>query len=215
MAAMRRVVERAPDLGIRCLTLYAFSSGNWRRPVNEVNSIFKLMRAYLRIETQRLRERGVRLQVIGRRDRIPAPLRREIDKAEFATSGGLCLHLRIAVDYSSRDAITRAAAVASYLWSKKLPASPELLRGMVTQTLTGDSCEVDLLIRTGGEKRLSDFLLWECAYAELLFTNRLGPDFDANDLDAVLHEFRCRERRFGSLPAATSLSAESLMDGLR
>jgi len=214
IAAFGRVVERAPDLGIRCLTLYAFSSDNWSRPAHEVKSIFRLMRAYLRIETERLRQRGVRLQVIGRRDRLPSPPRQEVEKAELETGRGVCLHLRIAVDYSSRDAITSAAARATSSLSGKLPVSPDLLRGMMTQTLTEDSGEVDLLIRTGGEKRLSDFLLWESAYAELLFTNRMWPDFDANDLDVALNEFRCRERRFGSLPAATSRSATSEMDGV-
>lgn len=135
IAAMRRVVKRAPDLSIRCLTLYAFSSDNWTRPADEVQSIFGLMRAFLRIETQRLRQRGARLPVVGWRDRIPAPLRREIEKAEFETAGGIYLRLRIAVDYSPRDAITRAAAAAIHSLQEKLPVSPELLRGTVTDTL--------------------------------------------------------------------------------
>src|SRR6202046_1467556 len=112
VAAVRRVVEHAPDVGIRHLTLYAFSSDNWRRPNLEVQSIFWLMRAFLRLETERLRQRGVRLQVIGRRDRLAKSVLREIDKAECATAAGRGLHLRVAIDYSSRDAITRAAAGA-------------------------------------------------------------------------------------------------------
>ena len=110
VAAARRIVEHAPDAGIRQLTLYAFSSDNWRRPVDEVKSIFWLLRASLRLETERLRQRGARLEAIGRRDRLPSLLLREIDRAERVTAAGRRLHLRVAIDYSSRDAIARAAA---------------------------------------------------------------------------------------------------------
>src|SRR3984893_4949724 len=213
VAAVRRTAEHAPDLGIGRLALYAFSSDNWSRPAAEVESIFWLMRAYLRLETKRLRQRGARLEVIGRRDRLPKLLLREIERAECATAEGRCLHLRVAVDYSSRDAITRAAAGVSTALHEDPPASADLLRGMLMQALTADSGEVDLLIRTGGEKRLSDFLLWESAYAELVFTDRMWPDFDATDLDAALGEFRRRERRFGGVPAAPPPSAASSMGG--
>ncbi len=209
VAAVRRLVEHAPDLGIGRLTLYAFSSDNWRRPASEVQSIFWLMRAYLRLETQRLRQRGARLHVIGRRDRLPKLLLKEIEQAESATAEGRRLHLRIAVDYSSRDAITRAAASVTAVCFEDPPPSIDLVRGMLMQGLTADSGEVDLLIRTGGEKRLSDFLLWESAYAELLFTDCMWPDFDATDLDAALGEFRRRERRFGGVPAAPPPSTAS------
>jgi undecaprenyl diphosphate synthase len=215
VAAVRRIVERAPDLGISRLTLYAFSSENWRRPASEVQSIFWLLRAYLRLENQRLRNTGVRLEVIGRRDRLPELLLREIVHTEFATAEGRRLHLRVAVDYSSRDAITRAAAGVATDLQHDRPPSAEVLGRMLAQALTAESGEVDLLIRTGGEKRLSDFLLWESAYAELLFTDRMWPDFDATDLDAALGEFRRRERRFGGIPAAVSHSADSLTDGGR
>ena len=215
VAAVRRVVERAPDLGINRLTLYAFSSDNWSRPAHEVRSIFWLMRSYLRLEKERLKRADVRLEVIGRRDRLPELLLREIIQTEFATAEGRRLHLRVAVDYSSRDAITRAAAGVSTALSEDPPPSVDLLRGMLMQALTADSGEVDLLIRTGGEKRLSDFLLWESAYAELLFTNRKWPDFDASDLDAALGEFRRRQRRFGGIPAAASPSLGSSMGGER
>jgi undecaprenyl diphosphate synthase len=190
VATVRRVVERAVDVGVQRLTLYAFSSDNWRRPAAEVQSIFWLLRAFLRLDTERLRRRGVRLQVIGRRDRLSDVVLREIEKAEAATRNGEGLHLRVAIDYSSRDAITRAAA-------QLLGAGSISLEGL-TQAL---GAEVDLLIRTGGETRLSDFLLWECAYAELLFTEQMWPDFDAGDLDAALTQFRKRERRFGGVPA--------------
>ena len=205
VAAVRRVVERAPDLDIRWLTLYAFSSDNWNRPADEVESLFWLLRAYLRMETERLRQNSVRLEIIGRRDRLDSLLLREISRAEEATIEGQRLHLRIAVDYSSRDAITRAAVGMVVTLSPDRPTSSDLLRPMLAQALTAESGEVDLLIRTGGEKRLSDFLLWESAYAELLFTDRTWPDFDSTDLDAALAEFKRRERRFGSVPVAPPL----------
>jgi undecaprenyl diphosphate synthase len=209
VAAVRRVVEHAPALGIRWLTLYAFSSDNWRRPADEVESIFWLMRAYLRLETERLRQHGARLEIIGRRDRLPNLLLREIGQAEHATAEGSRLHLRIAIDYSSRDTITRAVARAANALPPDQPPSADVLGRMLAQALTAESGEVDLLIRTGGEKRLSDFLLWESAYAELLFTDRMWPDFDATDLDAALAEFNRRERRFGGVPVATAHSVES------
>jgi undecaprenyl diphosphate synthase len=192
-------VERALDLGVRCLTLYAFSSDNWRRPAPEVQSIFWLLRAFLRLETKRLRERGARLEIIGRRDRLADSVLREIGKAERATSAGDRIHVRVAIDYSSRDAITRAAAsVAAAIKNERVP-SPDLLGPMMMESMNAESADVDLLIRTGGEKRLSDFLLWECAYAELLFTDRMWPDFGEADLESALEEFRRRERRFGGV----------------
>jgi undecaprenyl diphosphate synthase len=199
VVAVRRVVERALDVGIRCLTLYAFSSDNWRRPAPEVQSIFWLLRAFLRLETERLRQRGVRLQIIGRRDRLANSVLREIDCAEFATVTGHRLHLRVAIDYSSRDAITRAAASATAAQPNEQVLSPELLATMMMQTMNTQSTDVDLLIRTGGEKRLSDFLLWESAYAELYFTDCMWPDFGEADLDAALGEFSRRQRRFGGV----------------
>ena len=156
VAAARRVVEHAPDLGIGRLTLYAFSSDNWRRPADEVKSIFWLLRAFLRLETDRLRERGVRLEVIGRRDRLPAPLLRAIDQAERATAEGSRLNLRVAIDYSSRDAISRAAASLTTVLRLNHQKSADHIQHMLAQALTAESGEVDLLIRTGGEQRLSD-----------------------------------------------------------
>ena len=207
IAAMRRVVERAPDAGIGCLTLYAFSSDNWKRPAAEVEFIFRLLRIFLRIETARLRANGVRLEVIGRRDRLPQAALEAIAKAERATAGGERLHLRVAIDYSSREAITRAAASAISTLGPDQVSSFDWLGPSLGRALTAESGEVDLLIRTGGEKRLSDFLLWECAYAELVFLKRMWPDFDAADLDAALDEFTHRERRFGGVPAAVQESS--------
>lgn len=192
VAAARRVVERAPDIGIRRLTLYAFSSDNWRRPPAEVQRIFWLLRAFLRLETARLREQGVRLQAIGRRDRLPEPVLCAIENAERATAHCRRLDLRVAIDYSAREAIAQAAARGAQ--------SSENTGDAIAAALSAEGGDVDLLIRTGGEKRLSDFLLWEAAYAELYFTDRMWPDFAAVDLDAAIREFRHRERRFGAVP---------------
>ena len=215
VTTVRDVIEHAPELGIRRLTLYAFSSDNWNRPAPEVQSIFWLMRAYLRLETDRLRQRGARLQAIGRRDRIPAALLREIEKAEFATAGGQLLQVRVAVDYSSREAITRAASTVKETVSGPVAESPDFFRGVLTKALTADSGNVDLLIRTGGEKRLSDFLLWESAYAELYFTERMWPDFGAVDLEAAVGEFGRRQRRFGGLMESDSQTGVSAGEGAR
>jgi undecaprenyl diphosphate synthase len=210
VAALRRAVERADELGISRLTVYAFSSDNWRRPPAEVQAIFWLLRAFLRLEAERLRQRGARLQIVGRRDRLATKVLREIDRAEWVTAAGRGLQLRVAIDYSSRDAITRAAAEAAAALSAGGPPSPDLLGPMLMQALTSQCTDVDLLIRTGGEKRLSDFLLWECAYAELLFSDRMWPDFDAGDFDAALEEFNHRERRFGGVPAPVAVTGASL-----
>lgn len=179
--AVRRVVEAAArHPAIAALTLYAFSADNWRRPADEVAALMRLFERHLRLESPRCAANGVRLRVVGRRDRLDARLRAAIDTAEMATRGGTHLHLRIAVDYSAREAITAR---------RLLP-------------------DVDLLIRTGGERRLSDFLLWESAYAELVFLDQLWPEFTAADLAAALREFHGRERRFGGVP-------EQLPDGPR
>jgi undecaprenyl diphosphate synthase len=197
--SVRRVVEAAPGLGIRTLTLYAFSSDNWKRPASEINTLMNMFQSYLQKETPRCVEHGIRVSVIGRRDRLPLALCAAIDAAENATAGGENLHVRVAVDYSSREAILDAVRRARSLAC--------VTREEFTQLLVGDVksspqiAEVDLLIRTGGEQRLSDFLLWECAYAELYFTPVLWPDFTAADLEEAVAEYYRRERRFGGLPA--------------
>jgi undecaprenyl diphosphate synthase len=193
--AIRRIVEAAPKQGIGTLTLYAFSTDNWRRPKAEVAALMTLLRFYLANEVQALVKNGVRLSVIGRRDRLPDGIATAIARAEDSTSQGTTLHLRIAVDYSARDAILNAAAKAAALTS--------LTREAFSQLVTGEAGlrDVDLIIRTSGEKRLSDFLLWEGAYAELHFTERMWPEFDAADLAAALAAFHGRERRFGGLQA--------------
>ena len=209
--AAERVIEAAPALGIRTLTLYAFSSDNWRRPLPEVAGLLGLFRAYLRTETERGVNNGVALNVIGRRDRLPPSLLEAITRAESATAGGNRLELRIAVDYSARRAILQAAARfesdrCSECWEDRFA---ELL----AQVDHGRQPvrPVDVFLRTGGEQRLSDFLLWESAYAELFFRRELWPDFRPGDLAEVLSEFRLRERRFGAVgmdggsPARVSL----------
>lgn len=141
--------------------------------------------------------------MIGRRDRLAGAVLKEIDRAESRTATGSCLHLYVAIDYSSRDAISRAAVEVTAALPNEGSFSPDLFRPLLMQALGAESGEVDLLIRTGGEKRLSDFLLWESAYAELLFIDRMWPEFDETDLAAALDEFKRRERRFGAVPTAT------------
>lgn len=208
VGAVRRTIEHAPELGIATLTLYAFSSDNWSRPSHEVQSIFSLLRAYLRLECSRLLQRGVRLEVIGRRDRLPRGVLKEIERTELATSHGSHLNVRVAVDYSSRATIAQVIAEASSTSRSASPSTEDSVRRTLTRSFLAAGGDVDLLIRTGGEKRLSDFLLWESAYAELYFTDRMWPDFNEGDLDAALEEYRRRERRFGAIPAsaATQLS---------
>ncbi len=200
--AVRRVVAAAPGFGISALTIYVFSADNWERPVGEVRSLLGLLHDFLLHETPRYIEAGVKLRVIGRDDRLTPELRAAISAAERATAQGRRLTLRLAVDYSARDAILRAACrmISSREISRK---EFSRLLGVVTHAAE-PAAEVDLLIRTGGEQRLSDFLLWESAYAELLFTPRLWPDFDAGDLAAALREFGTRERRFGRIPEAVA-----------
>lgn len=201
---MRRVVEAAPGLGIATLTLYAFSSDNWRRPPSEVANLMGLLERFLHEQRSRCAAEGVRLEVVGRRDRLRPSLRKAISATERATAGGSVLRLRIAVDYASRDVLVRAAAGAPEDLSRE-----EFARRIASAMFPGSTGEpapdVDLLIRTGGEQRLSDFLLWECAYAELSFSSRLWPDFGREDLEAAVADFKRRERRFGALPTARAV----------
>src|SRR6516165_3035652 len=202
--AIRRIVEAAPDQGIGTLTLYAFSTDNWRRPRAEVAALMGLLRFYLANEVQSLIKNGVRLRVIGRRDRLPDGIADAIARAEAATAAGQVLNLRIAVDYSGRDAILNAAA--------KLAGIDAPTRELFSDLVTGERGlrDADLIIRTSGEKRLSDFLLWEGAYAELHFTERMWPEFDGADLAEALTSFHRRERRFGGLQALPLEPAPSL-----
>ena len=202
--AIRRVVEAAPDQVVGTLTLYAFSSDNWRRPRAEVTALMGLLRFYLANEIEALVRNGVRLTVIGRRDRLPDGMANAIARAEAATGNGDALHLRIAIDYSARDAILNAAARAAGI--------ANLTRETFSEFITGEANlrDVDLIVRTSGEKRLSDFLLWEGAYAELHFTERMWPEFEADDLAEALSSFHRRERRFGGLQSIAPQDVPSL-----
>ena len=203
VAAARRVVEAAAGLGITQLTLFAFSCDNWRRPEHEVRALMGLLRRYLRTELPALLESGTRLTVIGRRDRLPRDLRAEIARAETASACGGRLHLQIAFDYSARATIANAVAG----WLADDSPSRDAFRRLLVWQGGGNGADVDLLIRSGGEKRLSDFLLWECAYAELCFVDTLWPDFGAGDLRAAITDFNSRERRFGGLCKLPALAA--------
>jgi undecaprenyl diphosphate synthase len=206
--AVRRVIEAAPELGIGTLTLFAFSSDNWRRPIEEVRGLMWLLRAFLRSETKRFIESGARLTVIGRRDRLTGRLRTEIRRVERATAGGTKLHVRVALDYSARESIVRAAARLRPGVDTSVATFDRILAESLSDTPVPGG--IDLLIRSGGEKRLSDFLLWECAYAELIFSDRMWPDFDRDELRAAVEEFYRRERRFGGLSMEGAAAASAV-----
>jgi len=197
------IAEAAARLGLGTLTFYAFAHYNWLRPPEEVARLMQLFLTFLRAHTATVAEHGGRLTVIGRRDRLSPELREAVAIAEAATARGPNLHLRLAIDYSSREAILEAA--------RRLDGDSAV---DFARLLAGNTPDVDFLLRTGGELRLSDFLLWECAYAELYFTPTLWPDFTVTEFEKALENFRRRERRFGRLPAAT-LAREGGADGLR
>ena len=201
LRAVRRTVSAAPGLGIRTLTLFAFSITNWRRPEDEVEALMEVFRSYLTEELPAFVGAGTRVSVLGRRDRLPPGLLAAVEAAEPATRRGRRLHLRLAVDYSSRDAILDAARSAARTGATSAEAISRCLS--LRESLPWSTGDVDLLIRTGGEQRLSDFLLWESAHAELLFTRRLWPDFGPRDLAAALRAFQRRERRFGGISVAS------------
>ena len=190
---LRQIVRAAPDQGIATLTVYAFSTANWQRPQAEVNALMRLFSEYLDTETEDLVRDGVRLSIIGRRDRLSPELVAEIERSEAATQFGDALHLRVAIDYSARQAILAAA--------RAIGDASDLSEDDLTRQLAGEAGNVDLLIRTSGEQRLSDFMLWECAYAELYFTQKHWPDYTADDLAQALDAYRARSRTFGALPA--------------
>jgi undecaprenyl diphosphate synthase len=188
--AMRRIAQAAPALGITTLTLFAFSTYNWQREPREVDGLMRLLCEYLRGETQALIDSGARLTLIGRRDRLPWAHREALARVETATMNGRRLHIRIAVDYSAREAIELAAA----RWTHDPGGGFGRLVAQTSPSDTDDAADVDLLIRTGGDQRLSDFLLWESAFAELWFTERMWPDFDGDALAGAVADFHRRER---------------------
>jgi undecaprenyl diphosphate synthase len=200
--AVRKIVEAAARTSLKVLTLYAFSADNWSRPAQEVANLMRLLKRYLVSETARCLDNGVRLTVIGRRDRLSADLVRTIENTEEITAAGTGLQLRLAIDYSARESITRAAS----LMRNTECTQKEFERCLADAVNSDVDAPVDLLIRTGGERRLSDFLLWESAYAELVFVDACWPDFDEAAFDSALREFTRRDRRFGGLSAVTTPS---------
>ncbi|MEP6492243.1 MAG: polyprenyl diphosphate synthase [bacterium] len=193
----RKIVEAATRSNVGTLTLYAFSADNWSRPTPEVGALMRLLRRSLLIESKRCLENGVRLTIVGRRDRLPASLVLTIQEAEAITAHGRNLHLRVAIDYSARESIVQAASQAG-----GEPVNRERFARLLAQVNHDPFpiADVDLLVRTGGEQRLSDFLLWECAYAEFYFTRCMWPEFSEKEFLGALSEFEMRERRFGGVP---------------
>lgn len=190
--AVGRTLKAALDMGLQALTLFAFSSDNWCRPQPEVDTLMELFERFLRRERDRCLTEGIRLSVIGRRDRLPALLRKRIVLTEQATATQSRLKLRIAMDYSSRYEILSAIE----------KTGGEMNLEAVSRALHGDAPPVDLIIRTGREQRLSDFLLWEAAYAELYFLDRMWPDFEREDFIRAVESFKGRQRRFGRIDEA-------------
>ncbi len=197
--SVRDVVRGAPELGITTLTLYAFSSDNWKRPTGEVGRLFWLLREYCRREETELRRNGVRVLAIGRRDRIPASARTALETIEHRTRRGDTLLLRLAIDYSARWAIARVAAeMAAEAGEGRLDPTRVTVEELHRRLACGVP-DPDLVVRTAGEQRLSDFLLWESAYAELYYSPVYWPDFRRADLATALSDFQGRERRFGAV----------------
>lgn len=204
---VRRIVEAAAAHGVSTLTLYAFSADNWGRPPREVGALLQLFRRYLLTETERCVAQHVRLNIIGRRDRLGPELLRAVEHGERLTAHCTGMHLRMAVDYSARHSILKAAAQ-----TPESTASDEFSQFRSRLNAVNHSApapDVDLLIRTGGDQRLSDFLLWECAYAELYFTDCLWPDFAGADLTKALEDFAKRQRRFGKVTVTRSAQAQN------
>jgi undecaprenyl diphosphate synthase len=204
--AVDAIVTAAARQGVGTLTLYAFSADNWNRPATEVSGLFRLLRRYLLTQTHRCLEQSVRINVIGRRDRLDPGLLQSIERSERATAHCARMHLRIAIDYSAQHSLLEACRRLQ-LESGDIDKSRFLERLAAVDHAVVPAPAVDLLIRTGGEKRLSDFLLWECAYAELHFVDCLWPDFDAAAFDLALVEYARRERRFGRITATPAVPA--------
>jgi undecaprenyl diphosphate synthase len=196
--AVRRTIQAAIDQGVKWLTLFAFSSENWQRPESEISDLTGLLRHYLRHEMNEFYENGVRLHVIGERDRFGAAIADELVAAEAKTASNVRLNLVIALSYGGRAEIVEAARRAMASGIAPAALSEDDFAGYLT---TSGFPDPDLLIRTSGEQRISNFLLWQVAYTELWFTDVLWPDFDAAHFAEALHEFTTRERRFGARPA--------------
>jgi undecaprenyl diphosphate synthase len=203
--AVDRIVEAAARRGIGTLSLYAFSADNWRRPQAEVGALFTLLRRYLLTQTPRCLERSIRINVVGRRDRLGPQVLRAIEHSERTTAHCRGMNLRIVVDYSARHSLLESC--------RRMALEPAIDRTRFREHLasvdhSAVTPDVDLLIRSGGEKRLSDFLLWECAYAELHFVDCFWPDFDELAFTQALDEYAKRERRFGQVGEAGQFAAQ-------
>jgi len=201
--AVRRTVKACRDLPISHLTLYSFSAENWRRPPTEIHELMQLLRFYLRSELESLHKEGVRVKVIGERQMLPADIVTMIERAETLTQGNAALTLTLALSYGGRQEITAAArGVAKAVRDGALRLEDIDERVMQSFLFTGDTPDPDLVIRTSGEQRISNFLLWQSAYAEYLFLDVLWPDFSAEHLADAIAEFRRRERRYGATSGA-------------
>ncbi len=202
--AVRRTVEAARELGVGTLTIFSFSSENWRRPEEEVSDLMGLLRFYLRSEVAELHKAGIRLRVIGERARLSDDINRLIDDAETLTGANRTMTLVVALSYGSRQEIVAAAKrLAEDVAAGRLSADAIDEKALSGRLFTADLPDTDLIIRTSGEKRISNFLLWQAAYAELVFVDTLWPDFTKRDLEAAIDEFHRRERRFGATTAGS------------
>jgi undecaprenyl diphosphate synthase len=198
--AVRRVVRGAGELGIPVLTLFAFSTENWTRPADEVNDLMGLLRHYLRNELEELHKNGARLRVIGNRAGLAPDIVRDIADAERMTHANSRIDVNICINYGARDEILQATRnLARQVAAGELAADGIDEARFEAELLTAGVPDPDLLIRTSGEQRISNFLLWQCAYAELVFVDTLWPDFGKDHLEQAIAEFRRRERRYGGV----------------
>jgi undecaprenyl diphosphate synthase len=198
--AVRRVVRGAGELGIPVLTLFAFSTENWTRPADEVNDLMGLLRHYLRNELEELHKNGARLRVIGNRDGLATDIVRDIAEAEKMTRANTRIDVNICINYGARDEILQATRrLARRVAAGELAADGIDEARFEQELLTAGVPDPDVLIRTSGEQRISNFLLWQCAYAELVFVDTLWPDFGKDHLEQAIAEFRRRERRYGGV----------------
>ncbi|MEM8616203.1 MAG: isoprenyl transferase [Pseudomonadota bacterium] len=196
--ALRRTVREAQALGLKTLTVFSFSTENWRRPISEVNALFALLKVYVRRDLERLKREGVRIRVLGTREGLPKDILSLVTKAEAETQSNTTFELCIAFNYGGREEIVRAAqSLARDVAEGRMRASDVDEAAFAEYLDTSAIIDPDLVIRTSGEARLSNFLLWQTAYSELVFTDVLWPDFGADDLRAALAEYQGRQRRFG------------------
>ena len=199
--AARAVVRKAGEIGVAYLTLFGFSSENWARPQDEVSELMHLLRFYLRAETADLHKNNVRLRVMGNRSQLDPDIRELISMAENLTRNNTGLGLNIALNYGGRYDIIQAAThiARDFMREGRVPEEEDVGCVFANYLMTAETPDVDVLIRTSGEQRISNFLLWQCAYAEMLFINTLWPDFTGEELSRALHEYAARDRRFGSV----------------